>query len=128
MELNPSKKNVASIIACSPPKTYTDIQSFTGVVGHYRHFIKGFAHIVAHLYDLISEENKDKKSEPMKLSPEPLEAFNILKEKCMNAPVLSFPDFKKPFLLETDASRKGLGAVLSQKQDDDRYHPVAYAS
>ena len=64
----------------------------------------------------------------MKLSHEALEAFNILKEKCMNAPVLAFPDFKKPFLLETDASRKGLGAVLSQKQDDGRYHPVAYAS
>ena len=46
----------------------------------------------------------------------------------MNAPVLSFPDFKKPFLLETDASRKGLRAVLSQKQDDGRYHPMAYAS
>ena len=46
----------------------------------------------------------------------------------MNAPVLAFPDFKKPFLLETDASGKGLGAVLSQKQDDGKYHPVAYAS
>ena len=46
----------------------------------------------------------------------------------MNAPVLAFPDFKKPFLLETDASGKGLGALLSQKQDNGRYHPVAYAS
>ena len=126
--VKPSKKNVTSIIACLPPKTYTDTQSFTGVVGHYRHFIKGFTHIAAPLYDLISGNNKDKKSEPMKLSPEALEAFNILKEKCMNAPVLAFPDFKKPFLLETDASGKGLGAVLSQKQDDGRYHPVAYAS
>ena len=70
--VKPSKKNVASIIACSPPKTYTDIQSFTGVMGHYRHFIKGFAHIAAPLYDLISGDNKDKKSEPMKLSPEAL--------------------------------------------------------
>ena len=126
--VKPKKKNVASIIACSPPKTYTDIHSFTGVVGHYRRFIKGFGHIAAPLYDLISGDNKDKKSEPVKLSPEALEAFNILKEKCMNALVLSFPDFKKPFLLETDASGKGLGAVLSQKQDDGRYHPVAYAS
>ena len=49
--VKPSKKNVASIIACSPPKTYTDIQSFKGVVGHYRHFIKGFMHIAAPLYD-----------------------------------------------------------------------------
>ena len=124
----PSKKNVASIVACSPPKTYTDICSFTGVMGHYRHFIKRFAHIAAPLYDLISGDNKDKKSEPMKLSPEALEAFNILKEKCVNALVLSFPDFKKPFLLETDTSWKGLGAVLPQKQDDGRYHLVAYAS
>ena len=46
----------------------------------------------------------------------------------MKSPVLAFPDFKKPFLLEMDASGKGLGAILSQKQDDGRYHPVAYAS
>ena len=41
--VKPFKKNVASIVACSPPKTYTDIRSFTGVVGQYRCFIKGFA-------------------------------------------------------------------------------------
>ena len=126
--VKPSKKNVTPIIVCSPPKTYTDIQLFTGVLGHYRCFIKGFMHIAAPFYDLISGVNKDKKSESMELCPEPLGAFNILKEKCVNAPALAFPDFKKPFLLETDASGKGLGAVLSQKQDDGRYHPVAYAS
>ena len=81
--VNSSKKNVASIVTCSPPQTYTDIQSFTGVMGHYRHFIKGFAHITAPLYYLISGVNKDKKSEPVELSPEAFEAFNILKEKCV---------------------------------------------
>ena len=51
-----------------------------------------------------------------------------LKAACLQAPILAFPDFGKPFLLETDASGKGLGAVLSQKQSDGRYHPIAYAS
>ena len=97
-------------------------------MGHYRRFIKNFAKIAAPLYDLTSGENKDKKSEPVTLSPEALEAFETLKQKCVQAPVLAFPDFQKTFLLETDASGKGLRAVLSQKQDDGRYHPVAYAS
>ena len=48
--------------------------------------------------------------------------------KCLTAPVLAFADFKKPFLLETNTSIEGLGAVLSQEQDDGCYHPVAYAS
>ena len=48
--------------------------------------------------------------------------------KCLTALVLAFVDFKKPFLLETDASVEGLGVVLSQKQDDGCYHPIAYAS
>ena len=45
-------------------------------------------------------------------------AFEILKKACFEAPVLTFADFNKPFLLETDASKLGLGVVLSQKQSD----------
>ena len=57
-----------------------------------------------------------------------LGAFKVLKKACLEAPVLAFTDFNKPFLLETDASKLGLGAVLSQKQTDGQYHPVAYMS
>ena len=62
------------------------------------------------------------------LTEEALDAFEMLKKACLEAPVLAFADFNKPFLLETDASKLGLGAVLSQKQTDGQYHPVAYAS
>ena len=124
----PSKKNLESIAQCPPPDTYTKVKSFVGLVGHYRHFIKGFAKIAAPLYDLTSSDNKEKKSEHIDLSPEALEAFDHLKAACLQAPILAFPDFNRPFLLEMDASGKGLGAVLSQKQADGRYHPIAYAS
>ena len=114
----PSKKNLESIAQCPPPDTYTKVKSFMGLVGHYRCFIKGFAKIAAPLYDLTSGNNKDKKSEHVNLSPEAREAFNHLKAACLQAPILAFPDFNKPFLLETDASGRGLGVVLSQKQAD----------
>ena len=124
----PSKKNLESIAQCPPPDTYTKVKSFMGLVGHYRHFIKGFAKIAAPLYDLTSGNNKDKKSEHVDLSPKASEAFDCLKATCLQAPILAFPHFNKPFLLQTDAFRRGLGAVLSQKQADGRYHPIAYAS
>ena len=124
----PSKKNLEAIAECPPPDTYTKVKSFVGLVGHYRHFIKGFANISTPLYDLTSGENKDKKSGHLDLPPEACEAFDRFKAACLQAPILSFPDFSKPFLLEMDASGKGLGAVLSQKQSDRRYHPIAYAS
>ena len=121
----PSKKNLESIAQCPTPDTYTKVKSFVGLVGHYRCFIKGFAKLAVPLYDLTTGDNKDKKLEHVDLSPEALEAFYCLKASCLQAPIL---DFDKPFLLETDTTRKGLGAVLSQKQADGRYHPIAYAS
>lgn len=49
-------------------------------------------------------------------------------EKLVSLPVLAFPDFGKSFVLKTDASIQGLGAVLLQKQADGKLHPVAYAN
>ena len=64
----------------------------------------------------------------MSLSKEAFEAFEALKQACMNSPVLAFADYTKDFLLEMDASKEGLGAVLSQKQEDRWFHLVAYGS
>ena len=65
---------------------------------------------------------------PVDLPPEAWEAVDFLKGKIQSEPVLVFPDFNKPFLLETDDSKEELGAVLSQKQSDGCYHPVAFGS
>ena len=118
----PSDENIRAILEFPMPKTYTEIRAFCGLSGHYRCFIWNFARIARALYNLLGDEVK---MGPVMLTPE---AVRILKEKITSVPVLVFPDFNKPFLLETDASKEGLGAVLSQKQDNGRYHPVAFGS
>ena len=56
------------------------------------------------------------------------QAFDSLKSKLLTAPILAYPDFTRDFVLETDASKQGLGVILSQSQDDSKLHPLAYAS
>ena len=80
------------------------------------------------LSDLLSRDNSKLNGEGVELSQEALQAYDQLKIKCMTASVLAFADFEKPFLLETDASKEGLLAVLSQKQPNRRYHPIVFAS
>ena len=65
---------------------------------------------------------------PVDLPLEAQEAVDVLKGKVQSTPIRVFPDFDKSFLLEMDASKEGLGVVLSQKQSDGRYHPVAFGS
>ena len=126
--MKPGTDNLDGIAAMAPPTTATGIRRFLGATGFYRRFIKGYARITQPLNDLISDENSKLKSETVKLTVAALRAFHQLKMRCITAPVLAFADFEKPFRLETDASKDGLGAVLSQKQPDGKFHPVAYAS
>ena len=98
------------------------------MTGFFRRFIKGYSKIAKPLNDLLEGEASKLKSEELELTPEALKAFEELKMRCMTAPVLVFADFKKPFCLETDASKEGLGAILLQESDDGQYHLVAFAS
>ena len=107
------------------PETYTQVHAFCGLVGHYQHFIKGFAHIARPLYDV---QGKEVKMGLVQLPPEAQEAVRILKNKIQSAPELVFLEFDKPVLLETDVPKEGLGVVLSQKQDDGCYHAVPFGS
>ena len=126
--MEPGTEGLKGIAEIASPAMYTQVRKFLGATGYFRHFIKGYARIAKPLNDLLQGENSKLKSHPVGLLPDALAAFQELIMKCLMVPVLAFTDFKKPFLLETDALIEGLGAVLSQKQDDGRYHPVAYAS
>ena len=105
-----------------------EVCAFLSLVGHYRRFIKGFAHITQPLSEYLTGEGASRKSEWVSLSGEAIKAFKALKQACMMTPILVFVDYTKPFLLETDASKDGLGVVLSQKQADGWYYPIAYGS
>ena len=126
--MKPGDDGLKGIAEMAPPANYTEIWRFLGVTGFFRHFIKNYARIAKPLNDIVEGEASKWKTQPVDLPPEAKEAFDILKMKCMMAPVLAFAHFEKPFLLETDASFLGLGAVLSQKQYDGKFHPVTYAS
>ena len=120
-----SDENVHAIMEFPRLETYTKVRAFCGLSGHYRCFIRNFACLAHALYDLLGDEIK---MGLVILTPEAEEAVWVLKERIRSAPVLVFPDFNKPFMLETDASNEGLGVVLSQKQDNRCYHPVAFGS
>ena len=124
----PSDTNLKAIAEYAPLQTYTEIRAFLGLVGHYRQFIKGFVQIAQPLNEHLAGKGASRKSEWVSLSKEALEAFWALKQACMNSPVLAFANYTKDFLLEMDASKEGLGAVLSQKQEDGWFHLIAYGS
>ena len=122
----PSDTNLKAIAEYAPLQTYTEIRAFLSLVGHYRWFIKGSVWIAQTLNEHLAGEGTSRKSEWISLSKEALEAFQALKQACMNSPVLAFANYTKDFLLETDASKEGLGAVFSQKQEDGQFHLVAF--
>ena len=115
------------------PKDVKDLQRFLGFVGYYRRFIKNFAKVAQPLHKLLQGSSKHT-SKRRHRSPFPFEwgedqqnSFEKLIELCTSSPVLAYADYSKPFVLHTDASRDGLGAVLYQGFEDG-LKVIAYAS
>ena len=117
----PSNTNLKAITQCAPLQTYTEIRAFLGLMGHYRQFIKGFAQIAQLLNEHLTGEEASRKTEWVLLSEDASVPFQALKQACMNSPVLAFAVYTKDFLLKTDASKEGLGAVLSRNKQMDGF-------
>lgn len=116
------------------PNTVKQLRSFLGFVSYYRKYVQGFSKIAGPLHDLVTCVNKEikehgrmKGSFKDRWNRECDEAFQSLKEALSTAPVLGYADYTRPFVVETDASHLGLGAVISQDQDGRRV-VIAYAS
>ena len=104
------------------PSSCTEVQRFLGLANYYRRFVQDFAAMAKPLHRL-TERNAQ-----FRWTTECQRAFDKLKSCLVSAPILAFPDFTRPFILDTDASDMGIGAVLSQIHDDGSEHVVSYAS
>jgi hypothetical protein len=103
------------------PRSVKDVRSYLGLASFYRRLVPHFADIAKPLTQLT------KKGKTWDWSQECQEAFDELKSELSNTPVIAFPDFKLPIKLTTDASKVGLGALLSQVQGGIEM-PILFAS
>jgi len=120
--IKPNSDRVVAVQEYPVPTSVKAVRQFVGLVSYYRRFIRGFAKIAEPLHALT------RKDAVFEWSKSCQEAFDTLKKYLTDSPVLAYPNFTESFRLETDACVKGLGAVLSQSQEDGQIHPVAYAS
>ena len=104
------------------PKCEKDVRAFLGLAGFYRMYIKNFASIATPLSKLLKKETK------FVWSNEQQGAFDILRNSLTSDDVLAFPNFDRSFYVETDASEKGLGCVITQRQDNGKFKPISFAS
>ena len=106
------------------PKAKKEVRSFLGLTGYYRCFIKEYTSMEVPLTNLT----RKKYPEIVAWTAECDKAFNALNNMLRFTPVFSSPDFEKTFILETEASNYGVGAILSQTDGQGLDHPVVYFS
>jgi hypothetical protein len=120
--IKPDPKKVELIKQWPVPQTKKDVRSFIGLASYYRKYIETFAEIAIPLHKIMNEKSEYKWGEQQQ------QAFEKLKETLLKEAVLQHPDFNKQFIVSTDASGGGLGAVLSQIDENGNERPIAFAS
>jgi hypothetical protein len=120
--ISPDPSKIDKIKNFPIPKNITELRGFLGLASYYRRFIQDFSTSAAPLHLLLRKDAPYIWTEPQQ------KAFEHLKICLTTAPVLIYPDFKRKFLLFTDGSYIGLGAVLAQLDDNNKERVIAYAS
>ncbi|GKV16140.1 hypothetical protein SLEP1_g26822 [Rubroshorea leprosula] len=115
------RAKVEIIEKLAPPKSVKEIRGFLGHAGFYRRFIKDFSKIAKPLTNLLVKET------PYFFDDDCMNAFQLLKEKLVNAPIIVAPCWDLPFEIMCDASNDALGAILGQRKDR-KFHTIYYAS
>lgn len=121
--LKPIGEKVEAIKNCSPPSTKKQVRSFLGLIGYYRKFIPNFSTLAVPLTDLTKKGSPNKIVWTLELE----RSFRTLVSALVKSPILCLPDIEKPFILRTDASDVGIGAVLLQEHEGTKF-PISYAS
>ena len=120
--LKPDPKKLEAIKNYPVPRDVSELRSVMGLFSYYRRFVQNFSVIAAPLFKLLN------KGEKFQWDCDCQKAFDVLKGKLTESPVLGYPDFSKPFVLYTDAATtNGLGAVLGQEIDGQE-RVIGYAS
>ena len=120
--LAPDPKKVEAISRYPTPKDLTELRRFLGMASYYRRFNSGFSDIATPLNRLTQKDVPfvwDKNCET---------TFQTLKEQLVSSPVLAFPETDGDYILYTDASNNGVGAVLAQEDGEGRERVISYAS
>ena len=112
----PDKKKIKAIEKFPTPTNVDQVRSFVGLASYYRRFIRNFAEKAHALTNLT------RKSVAWKWGPDEQSAFDSIRKCLMTKPILRYPDFAKEFIIHTDASGYGIGAVLSQIQSSPITH------
>ena len=121
-------KKIEAIVDWPCPCTVHEIRKLLGFMNYYRKFVYKYAQIPKPLNKLISGDNAKRKHKKVEWGEDQGTAFEKLKDACTKTPVLTYVDYQKPFRLNTDASELGLGSVLYQRQEDNSFRVIPYAS
>ena len=122
--MSPVDEKITKVLRIAVPKSKKQVRAVLGLIGFYRRYVENFASLVAPLVELTKKNSPAK----VKWSEKCEVALKKIQEILSSHPVILLPDFTKDFVIRTDASSTGLGAVLLQEGEDKLLHPVMYAS